>query len=99
MEYRLYLIDLYDIYGSLLTDKQRTYFELYYFDNLSLAEISEEKKISRNAIHKHIMDANNKLENYESILKILSKSKKIVEFCNKLDSGLKKELEELIKGD
>ena len=99
MEYRLYLIDLYDIYGSLLTDKQRTYFELYYFDNLSLAEISEEKNISRNAIHKHIMDANNKLENYESILKILSKSKKIIEFSNKLDSDLKKELEELIKGD
>lgn len=99
MEYRLYLIDLYDIYGMLLTDKQKEYFELYYFDNLSLAEISEEKNISRNAIHKHIMDASNKLENYESILKILDKSKKLNEFSNKLDGKLKKELEELIKGD
>ena len=99
MEYRLYLIDLYDIYGSLLTDKQKTYFELYYFDNLSLAEISEEKKISRNAIHKHIMDACEKIENYESMLKVYEKTKKIMKFSNKLDDKLKKELEELIKGD
>ena len=31
---RIYLIDLYDIYSDLLNDKQREYFELYYFDNL-----------------------------------------------------------------
>ena len=30
MKERLYLIDLYDIYGSLLTDKQQKYFEDYY---------------------------------------------------------------------
>ena len=41
MEERNYLIILYDYYGELLTDKQRMYFEDYYFNNLSLGEISE----------------------------------------------------------
>ena len=66
---------------------------------MSLAEISEEKRISRNAIHKHIIEACEKIENYESILKVYEKSKKVLEFSNKLDDKLKKELEELIKGD
>ena len=33
------LILLYDYYKDLLTEVQRNYFEKYYFDNLSLAEI------------------------------------------------------------
>ena len=41
MEDRIYLTMLYDIYGDLLTEKERKYFEAYYFDNLSLGEISE----------------------------------------------------------
>ena len=38
---RVYIIDLYDIYGSLLTEKQRAYFEDYYFLDLSLSEMAE----------------------------------------------------------
>lgn len=96
MDSTIYLTNLYDIYGNLLTDKQQKYFENYYFDNLSLSEISENENISRNAIHKHIVDATTKLENYEKELKIYEKNKKILEFSNKLDNKLKKELEELI---
>ena len=32
---------LYDYYGELLTDKQRLYFEDYYFNDLSLQEIAD----------------------------------------------------------
>ena len=96
MQSRLYLIDLFDIYGSLLTDKQRNYFKIYYFDNLSLSEISENENITRNAIHKHIMDATTKLEYYEEKLNIYKKNKKIEKFSSKLNDELKKELEELI---
>ena len=53
-EYNLYIISLYDIYNSLLTDKQKLYFEDYYFNNLSLSEMSENYEVSRNAIHKQI---------------------------------------------
>lgn len=96
MQSRLYLIDLFDIYGSLLTDKQRNYFKIYYFDNLSLSEISENENITRNAIHKHIMDATTKLEYYEEKINIYKKNKKIEKFSSKLNDELKKELEELI---
>ena len=30
----LYLNNLYDLYGSMLTNKQKTYFEEYCFNNL-----------------------------------------------------------------
>ncbi len=96
MENRLYLIDLYDIYGSLLTEKQQYYFEEYYFSNLSLSEISDNDDISRNAIYKHIKDSVEKLEKLEQELKINEKNNKILEFANKLDDKLKEELKELI---
>ena len=54
MEYRDYIIILYDYYGELFNDKQKRYFEDYYFNNLSLGEISDNIGISRNAIHKVI---------------------------------------------
>jgi len=68
MEERNYLIILYDYYGELLTDKQRMYFEDYYFNNLSLGEISENDGYSRNAIHKNIKTAEEKLYFYEEKL-------------------------------
>ena len=77
MENSVYLIRLYDYYSSLLTDKQRSYFEDYYFNNLSLLEISENNGVSRNAVHKQIKEATFKLEDLESKLKLLEKDKQI----------------------
>ena len=92
-----YLIDLYDIYGELLTDKQRNYFEDYYFDNLSLQEISENYNISRNAVHNSLKDVKEKLELYETKLNIYNKEKKLKEFVTKIqDKRIKEELEKLI---
>lgn len=64
----LYLNNLYDYYGKLLTDKQQKYYEDYYFSDLSLAEISENYNVSRNAVFKALKEIENKLKNYESIL-------------------------------
>ncbi len=71
------IIELYDIYGSLLTDKQRTYFEDYYYMDLSLAEIAENYNISRNAIHDQLKRVNEALINFESNLHLHNKFKKI----------------------
>lgn len=96
MKERLYLIDLYDIYGSLLTEKQQTYFEEYYFNNYSLSEISENYGISRNAIHKTLKEVEEKLNNFEANLKINEKNKKILSLIkdNELKEKIKKVIEE-----
>ena len=43
--------ELLDIYGGLLNKKQRAALELYYFDDLSLSEISENVGISRQGVN------------------------------------------------
>lgn len=97
MKQNLYIIDLYDIYGSLLTEKQQKYFEDYYFDNLSLSEISENYNITRNAIHNSLKETFEKLEVYEEKLNIYKKNNKLKEIIIKTDNKeLKEELEKLI---
>lgn len=97
MEDREYIIILYDYYGELLSDKQKEYFEEYYFDNLSLSEISENEDKSRNAIHKSIKSVISKLYEYEDKLKLYEKEKKIKKILDKItDEKVKKEIEELL---
>ena len=97
MEDREYLIILYDYYGELLSDMQREYFEEYYFDNLSLSEISENDGKSRNAIHKCIKSSSSKLYEYEDKLRLYEKGKKLEEIINKIDNdNIKEMLRELI---
>ena len=97
MEKRDYYIILYDFYSSLFTDKQREYFEDYYFNNLSLSEISENVGISRNAIHKTIKLIENKLLFYEKNLLLYDKSLKLREVIDKIDNtNLKNDLEGLL---
>ena len=76
---------LYDYYGDLLTEKQKTYFEDYYFNNLTLQEISENNNVSRNNAHKIIKDSLDKLNYYEDKLKLIEKRKKIEKLLNKSD--------------
>ena len=80
----------------MLTEKQREYYEDYYFNNLSLAEIAENNKVSRNAVHNQLKIVVEKLEFYENNLKLYEKSKKIGKIIGKLDDKIKRELEELI---
>lgn len=70
------IIELYDLYQALLTDKQKEYFESYYFDNFSITEISENKSVSRNAVHDQIKKTVGKLFDYEKKLKYRELSKK-----------------------
>lgn len=79
------LILLYDYYGELLTDKQRTYFEDYYFNNLSLSEISEDNNVSRSAVQKQLKDSEEKLAYYEEKLKTVDRNQKIENLLEKLD--------------
>lgn len=88
-------IDLYDLYGSLLTEKQRTYFEDYYFMDLSLSEMAENYGISRNGVFDQIKRAVSALEDYENHIHLLDKMKKIGSM--EMDSKLKDEILNLLK--
>ena len=97
MESRDYIIMLYDFYGDLFNDKQKNYFEEYYFNNLSLGEISEQLGVSRNAVHKVIQGMEEKLTFYEEKLCLYKKSNIIYDIMGKIeDKDIKKKLEELL---
>ena len=97
MENVVYYNELYDLYGELLTDKQKEYFEDYYFNNLSFSEMAENYDVSRNAIFKQIHIVTDKLQEYEDKLHLLSKKNKLIEIINKIDNeNIKEELEKII---
>jgi predicted DNA-binding protein YlxM (UPF0122 family) len=62
---------LYDFYGALLTQRQREMTELYYFDDWSLAEISSHLGVSRQAVHDNLRRAEEQMNSYENVLKLV----------------------------
>ena len=97
MEDREKIIILYDYYGELFNQLAKTYFEAYYFDNLSLSEIAENVGKSRNAIHKSIKNTIKCLYEYETKLKLYEKDNKLKKIiANLSDEKIKKEIEELL---
>lgn len=91
------LIILYDYYESLLTEQQKEYFEDYYFSNLSLSEIAENKNVSRNAVHNQLKITEEKLENYELKLKLFEKNKKVEKVLE--NSELKEKIMNILEGE
>ncbi|CAM3319460.1 putative DNA-binding protein [Vagococcus fessus] len=63
---------LFEFYSTLLTEKQMNYIELYYADDFSLSEISEEYDVSRQAVYDNIKRTEKILENYERKLHLYS---------------------------
>ncbi len=53
--YRMAL--LFDFYGDLLTDRQKEFYDLYYNEDLSLAEIAENYGITRQGVRDVIVRA------------------------------------------
>ncbi len=97
MEDYVYYGELYDLYQQLLTDKQRAYFEDYYFQNLSLGEMAENYQVSRNAIFRQLHIVTKKLEEYEEKLQLLQKKRKLEKISQSIDNlDIKRQLEELI---
>ncbi|MDO7787191.1 YlxM family DNA-binding protein [Desulforamulus aquiferis] len=67
---------LYDFYGSLLTERQQKFIELYYSDDLSLGEIAEQFEVTRQAVHDTLKRSEQTLENYEKKLGLVTKFNK-----------------------
>ena len=93
MEEFIYYNNLYDLYGDLLTEKQKKYFEDYYFHNLSFSEMADQYDVSRNAVFRQIHITTSKLEEYENKLGLLFKKNKLLEIADKMsDLELKEEI-------
>lgn len=64
---------LYDFYGELLTEHQKSVFEDYVLNNIGLSEIALDRGISRQGVYDLIKRCDGILENYESKLKLIDK--------------------------
>ncbi len=64
---------LYDFYGALLTDKQQKCIEFRYLNDLSLSEIADEFKVSRQAIYDILRRSEQILTEYEEKLGLVER--------------------------
>ncbi len=95
---------LFDFYGPLLTEKQRTFLTYYFHDDYSLGEIAEEFAVSRQAIYEHIKRAETMLEEYEAKLQLLVKHERRQELAASFhdaissvnDDALRKKLQGIV---
>lgn len=97
MEDLVYYNELFEIYSDLLTDKEKEAYKDYYFEDLSLSEIADNKKVSRAAVQKMVKTVVDKLNNYEQSLHIYKLKKdlfKVLELndLNEIKSHIEKVL-------
>lgn len=64
---------LFDFYGPLLTKKQQEIYDLYYQHDLSLGEIAELEKVSRQAVFDLLHRAQQALQTYEARMGLVEK--------------------------
>ncbi len=70
---------LLDFYGDMLTSKQREVAELYYNEDLSLAEIAQHSGITRQGVRDSIKRAEFQLLEYEEALGLHKRFQKVQE--------------------
>ncbi len=90
MDDKFRLVELFLIYEDLFTDKQKLYYRSYALDDLSLQEVADNYKVSRNAVHNMVKGVEKALNKYEDTLKIYEKKNKIMKLLE--NSNLKEEI-------
>ncbi|WP_346726848.1 YlxM family DNA-binding protein [Congzhengia minquanensis] len=77
MEKDLSIAVLLDFYGDLLTEKQARAIDLYYNEDLSLAEIAEPLGISRQGVRDSIKRGEKQLHDFEDSLGLAKRFKDV----------------------
>ncbi len=100
MEKFFYYNNLYLIYKDLLKENNREVFDLYYGENMTMQEIADLKRVSKSRIGIIIKNVEQKLDNYESILKLNERNTKLKELLEVEDIKIiKEEIENILKGE
>ena len=84
----LNFVYLLDFYGGILNERQREVLSLYYDDDLSLAEIAEITKISRQGVHDLIKRGEAKLCDADNALGLVSRFEKIKDTVFSLENAI-----------
>jgi len=84
---------LYDFYGETLTERQREFYDLYYNEDLSLAEIAENYGISRQGVRDVIVRAEAALTELEDKTGIIRRFHQMQKQFGQLEQSL----EELLR--
>ena len=94
LEERVQIAILSKYYGKLLTDRQQAIMEMYVDNNLSLAEVSMELGISRQAVKDALDNSMQTLKQTEEKLKLIERDNKIKQIIenSKLDATTKIQL-------
>ncbi len=80
---------LMDFYGNLLNDKQRDIMQLYYGEDLSLAEIASEVGITRQGVRDNILRAERELLQLEDALGLWKRFSRITSNLAKVRNMIK----------
>ena len=83
-EKNLHIGYLLDFYGDILPERKRSVMDMYYNEDLSLAEIAAEIGISRQGVRDIIKKAEEELSFYETKLGLAKKLRNTEELANKL---------------
>ena len=75
---------LLDFYGDLLSDRKRAVMDMYYNEDLSLAEIAVEIGISRQGVHDLIKKSEEELQTYEEKLRLAARLRVVEEHTDEL---------------
>jgi len=84
MDKNVKLSILCDLYGKLLTEKQFEFLNDYYNNDLSLSEIAENNKITRQAVRDIIKKGEKKLFEYEEKLLFMKRMLKQEDMLKKI---------------
>lgn len=79
---------MFEQYKELLTDKQREIVSLYYEEDYSLGEISENLNVSRQGVYDTLKRSEKILRDYEDKLKLVSKLQEQEEFIKLVENKI-----------
>ena len=88
LEQRVYVNALYDLYGPLLTERQKKVYEMRCFSDLSLGEIAETLEITRQAVHILVNKTAERLLRFERELGVAARLERLENRIKELESRM-----------